>query len=165
MENQKYITLGKHTVRFGGESRYSDEPAQDIDVHVVVDYVNDTENDYESASVMALFNEDDWNIYEKGDIYTDPMFKEGVRAIVTEAGYSNSFGYSESGMQHTFYTHFDLAVNDKLREDEGNCDFDWMTLHEKNEIIELEMEIKGLDRERKRKHERLCVLKKKHNIK
>lgn len=167
METQKYISLGNHIVRFGGESKCSDSPAQDVEVHVVIDHVKDTEHDYECAYVMAGFGDAQWDTFTQGDIYTDPTFKEGIKAIVKEAGYLNfdeMFGYSESGMQHEFYAHFDLAVNDKLKEAENNFFFDWQKLHEVTEAKELTRELERLDQEREVKTKRLCELKKKYNI-
>jgi hypothetical protein len=165
METQKYISLGKHIIRFGGQSHWSTADAKDVEVHVVVDYVDDPENDYESASVLAMYETDQWNAFEDGDIYTDAIFKEQVRAIVTEAGYSNQFGYSESGMQSEKYVHFDLAVNDKLKADESNCVIDWEGINAEIEAAQLERELRVLDMRRNEAYKKLCELKKKYHIK
>ena len=87
MEVQVYHNLGKHIIRFGGQSSWSNvTQAQDVEVEIIVDYVRVPEDDYDCASVIALFDNEEWDTSELGDIYTDSMFKEGVRAVIVENG-------------------------------------------------------------------------------
>jgi hypothetical protein len=161
MEQQKYISLGKHIIRFGGNSTWSNltEP-KDVEVHVVIDYVIDADEDYESTSILALFEEDQWSTIKNGDIYTDPSFKESIKAVITEHGYSDSLGYSESGMQHECYVHFDLSANDKLKNEKGNYEVDWEALHEKAELINLKVHVVNGEQELEQMKARIKELEK-----
>lgn len=150
--NQKYISLGRFVINFGGKSRWSNvsEPKL-VEVHVVIDCIIDEENDYHHASVLAFFEADQWVVEGNGHIYTDKTFKEELRDILVAHGYSDDLGYSESGMQCETYVHFDFAINDKLEAEEGNYIVDWEDLNEKQELADLRRDIKILVREVKEK--------------
>lgn len=60
-------------------------------------YVNDEET---HGELLVKFDVKSWDVDSNGDIYTDPLFLEELKAELTLKGFDASeLGYSEYGMQ------------------------------------------------------------------
>jgi hypothetical protein len=64
---------------------------------LVLAYVNDEET---HGELLVKFDTASWDVDSNGDIYTDPLFLEELKAELTLKGFDASeLGYSEYGMQ------------------------------------------------------------------
>lgn len=114
MVTEKTVELGWIDLIFGGDSLWSDAPSQNIRVSLSANYFYDGEV-YENVQLNAYFDTSDWNVSEKGLIYTDKIFERMLNEALLDRGYPKAY-YSEQGMQGNNYVNFDWEKSDKLME-------------------------------------------------
>lgn len=72
-----------------------------------VNYINKA---HDFGELCVLFNTDDWCAVKDGLIYTDSLFLQELRHLITEMGYAgDDVGYSEQGMQGDNYVSCDVG--------------------------------------------------------
>jgi hypothetical protein len=71
-------------------------------------------NERDFGELCIHFNTNDWDVDTDGLIYTDPLFKEELRAYLQQLGFTaeeaNDVDYSEQGMQSDNYVSCDVGA-------------------------------------------------------
>ena len=111
----KTVEIAEIELTFGGQSLWSKAEPQQIKVKLYGDYTIDIENAYENLSLEAYFDIEDWDVREKGLIYTDLEFEKQLNEFLLQEGFP-TVSYSEQGMQGNRYVHFDWRISDKFIE-------------------------------------------------
>ena len=111
----KTVEVAEIELTFGGQSLWSKAEPQQIKVKLYGDYTIDIENAYENLSLEAYFDIEDWDVREKGLIYTDLEFEKQLNEFLLQEGFP-TVSYSEQGMQGNRYVHFDWRISDKFIE-------------------------------------------------
>lgn len=105
MENLIKLDTTLHT---GGNGLWSDKATA---VHIIGIEVGYLDEDESFGELLVYFDQTSWDVDTDGLIYTDRLFQDELRAMLTANGYDSSdVGYSEQGMQGCGYVSCDVGL-------------------------------------------------------